>query len=177
MAKADPQKELLTSKVAARQRLGNLQRAKYLGVLVEQVDTPFKLTPAAPKKGRARLGMSGVWRFDLERGPNTGQVYFNGLGTGFPNPEVSIRFPRLKKGQNYLVEFNLTIIRGRDFVFDVAGVETSLPRGTVGNRSLVTLIEAQDEVPDPLYFSARILAKGPQDGEWYFQSARVSAPS
>jgi hypothetical protein len=185
MAKADPQKKLLTSKVLARQRLGNLQRARYLGISLKQLDTPFKLTPAVPKQGSARLGMSGVWRFDLERGPSTGQAYFRN-GAGFPAPEVSIRFPRLKKGENYLVEFNVSIVRGRDFVFGVAGggeggqhshdEDTSLPRGSVGNRSLLTLIEAEDEVPNPLYFSARIVAKGPQDGEWYFRSARVSVP-
>jgi len=162
--------------------LTDVERAERLGVEIGKLETPFQLTPAAPRAKDAYLDLYQALMVLAEWPAATGMALFSSRFQWPVFPGAQISFPRLKKGQTCLVEFHLQLLDGtktyqfRSFDYPLGGFEDlSIPGGSA--HVIAVLVPPVDEIDGTLDLGAAIQQRNDEaaNAGWELYSVRVSA--
>jgi len=173
-------KKLQKTKVKA---LTDVQKAKMLEVSISKLKTPIVLTPAAPLKGKSYLTLYSSMMVYPIWPAGTGEALFSSSFQGAVFPGAQVEFPRIKKGTNHLVEFNVqlnmnVVYKFRIFHFPLGGFQDIQIQGPKTD-TLVILAPPIDEISGDLELGASIQQRNSANDNagWALFSVRVTTTS
>lgn len=175
----DP-KKLQKTKVRA---LTDVQKAKMLEVTTAKLKTPILLTPAAPLKGKSYLTMYSAMMVYPIYPEGTGEALFSSSFPGVVFPGAQVEFPRIKKGKNHLVEFNVQLnmnimYKFRLFEYPLGNFQDIQIQGPTTD-ALVVMVPPVDQIEGDLELGACIQQRNTQNenGGWALFSVRITTTS
>jgi hypothetical protein len=175
----DP-KQLTKVKVKA---LTDVQKAKILEVSVGKLKTQLTLTPAAPLKSKSYLTLYSAMMVYPIWPDGTGEALFSSAFQGAVFPGAQVEFPRMKKGSNHLVEFNVqlnmnVVYKFRIFHFPLGGFQDIQIQGPKTD-TLIILAPPIDEISGDLELGASIQQRNTvnDNAGWALFSVRVTTVS
>ena len=174
-------KKLAKVKVKA---LTDVQKAKVLEVVdIRKLKTQLVLTPAAPLKGKSYMTLYSSMMVYPIWPDGTGEALFSSAFPGVVFPGAQVEFPRMKKGSNHLVEFNVqlnmdVVYKFRVFHFPLGGFQDIQIQGPKTD-TIVVLAPPIDEISGDLELGASIQQRNTvnDNAGWALFSVRVTTVS
>jgi len=161
--------------------LTDVQKLKLLGGGVQaQLKTPIVLSPAAPVKGSSNLTLYSAMMVYPKFPAGTGEALFSSSFQGAVFPGAQVEFPRIKKGKNHLVEFNVQLnmdikYKFRLFEFPLGNFQDIEIQGPK-TETLVVVVPPIDEISGDLELGASIQQRNAASNNagWALFSVRIT---